>query len=427
MSTKKILLLAIACLYPLVELAQGYIFGGDISKSITNSFAVLSILALAPYTILPLTKKLTPIDITIAILIALSFSMVLVKGLDQGAISYDLNALIRSLALAVIIFTFCKNINNDAKIYLIQRISRYTWGLITLCVFISYTTGIGLHTYIDFESGNKFYFPSINELTFVYISSWIMLSITSKSTWAGYATLAATIATFLILGNKSFIPLIIFYIAAKNFLSLSSGTKLFVLPAITIIALILHATGILNFLGSKAVDAVVYILSNQSQGAEKFLAKLSYLDITSALISERDMLLEIAFKVYTEKATIFTNLFGMNLTGYGTAYGQIRNGTFSFSENDAVDLFMSYGLAGVTLLIALCIKVNKAQPIELPNKKLNIKGIYITLFVFNGILTGHIFLFTFTCLTVSIYSGLLSSNQPTKKTKTENNVQTCSR
>lgn len=245
---------------------------------------------------------------------------------------------------------------------------------------------------------------------------------TSKSIWTEYATLAVTITTFLILGNKSFIPLIIFYIAATNFSLLSSRTKLLTLPAITITILILYTTGLMDLLTSKAVDAVVYVLSTQSQGAEKFLAKLSYLDITSALVSERDMLLEIAFRVYTEQATIFTNFFGMNLTGYGTAYGQIRNGTFSFSENDAVDLFMSYGLIGIALLITLYISVYKAQPLKLPNKKRNMKGIYITLFLFNGILTGHIFLFTFTCLTVSIYSGLLSERRAVSNAETESNA-----
>jgi len=84
-------------------------------------------------------------------------------------------------------------------------------------------------------------------------------------------------------------------------------------------------------------------------------------------------------------------------------------GTFSFSEIDVVDLFMSYGINGIAIFTTIMLKIyNKKSPYD--NKVFFwYKTLLVLLFILTGTLTGHIFFFGFTSFIFALYSGLLSS------------------
>ncbi|MNY40923.1 hypothetical protein D3C86_1757010 [compost metagenome] len=103
-------------------------------------------------------------------------------------------------------------------------------------------------------------------------------------------------------------------------------------------------------------------------------------------------------------------MFGLNLSSYGLAYGLIRTGKFSFSENDVVDVFMSYGALGISIILLLIYRITSNKSSEVIVNSAAAKKTFCIVFLINGFLTGHIFLFGITCFVFSLYSGILSEN-----------------
>lgn len=153
---------------------------------------------------------------------------------------------------------------------------------------------------------------------------------------------------------------------------------------------------------------LVYVLGEFSSGSSKLAVKLSYLNPVSALISERDVLFLLARDVYVSSYGWYEAIFGSGFTSYGYAYGALRGGgDFSFSEIDIVDVFMSYGVVGVSLLFLLMFTVYRRGR-ELDDGLYMLRRILVVLFVVTGSLTGHIYLMGFPVFFFSCYAGLCS-------------------
>src|SRR5690606_39328115 len=89
----------------------------------------------------------------------------------------------------------------------LQRVSLLIWGIITVSIGASYFFDLGLSTYDEFSAGSKFYFPSVNELNFVYFVSMFMVVYFTKSLSLRLACFILSFLVYLAVGNKSFLAL----------------------------------------------------------------------------------------------------------------------------------------------------------------------------------------------------------------------------
>ena len=405
-----LIIISITLFYPLIELFQGFVFKGDVSKAFTNVFSAI-VIGVCGICIAPSYKKFTPLELVVLALVVLSLTTTAIKGYVFGGVAYDFFALLRSIIAGVFVYSTAKSLSTSEKKHTIRFASIYLWFVVTISVIFSYYTGVGLHTYGDFSSGSKFYFPSINELTFIYIASWMFLYFSfQRNPVVQYVSLAITVFTFTLLGNKSFIIIISVFFVLWTFFKSSKTKQLIYLASALLLLLISVYSGLLSMIFNSIISLVIYFLSNYSSGAEKFLTKLSYLDVSSALISERDMLFYIALDLFKAEYSIFDTVFGLNLSSYGLAYGLIRTGKFSFSENDVVDVFMSYGALGISIILLLIYRITSNKSSEVIVNSAAAKKTFCIVFLINGFLTGHIFLFGITCFVFSLYSGILSEN-----------------
>jgi hypothetical protein len=107
------------------------------------------------------------------------------------------------------------------------------------------------------------------------------------------------------------------------------------------------------------------------------------------------MLFLIARDVYISNYGWYETIFGAGFTSYGYAYGALRRGYgFSFSEMDLVDVFMSYGVAGVVILAFIMLSIYR-RGFEIDNKLYILRKALVVLFVVTGAMTGHIYLMSF--------------------------------
>jgi hypothetical protein len=199
------------------------------------------------------------------------------------------------------------------------------------------------------------------------------------------------------------------------YLGSKKATRLFFVCLLFFMFLLFSTLELQQVIVSSVTDFIIMLLSKYSFGAEKLAVKLSYLNVFSALISERDTLVIIAWDIVCQVYSFVDVVVGVNLSEYGVLYGARRGTEFSFSENDVVDLFMSYGLVGLLLFSLMMLKIFGERPSPAIDKSYELKKTVVLMFVANGLLTGHIFLFGFTCFTFALYSGLLSGNDIGRK------------
>lgn len=405
------LLILLASAFPVIECIQGYIFNGDTSKSLTNIYSAITITLLLLF-IKPANSKngtiLTYIFGLALILITAT------KGLFSGNISYDFFAILRSLLLGTATYLFSSRLNDSQKIETLTLIAKLTWYLITLTILFSELSGTGLYTYDEFKVGHKFYFPSVNELNFVYISSIAVLLTIEASFKLKIIKLLISLICFSIIGNKSFIPLLFLIYASNVYLNAKITKKMLYLCAPITILIILFAAGIQTSVITSATESIVFLLSKFSSGAEKFATKLSYLNVFSALLSERDTLAELALDLVHRHYDSLDIMIGINLSEYGALYGPLRGKEFSFSENDILDLFMSYGCLGLIFFFTLAKKIYSTSALPEIHSAKTLKRTLVILFVICGALTGHVYLFGYTCFIFSLYCGLLSTSSSRK-------------
>ncbi|MCY1273728.1 O-antigen ligase like membrane protein [compost metagenome] len=403
-----------SCLILLIEVAQGFYFKGDISKAGTNlaSFFIISCLG---YIILTDKNYRTQIFHNKKSIIFLAFALLMIFWVSysaaKGEYKYDLFLFMRSICLGWLIFNFSAALKQEEKHKTLLRISLILWFAVSTSIILGSISGFGLYTYEEHKSGYKFFFPSVNELNFVYFSSFLILFYHPKPPIFKAFLLIFTAVTFFTIGNKSFIALAIIASLSILYLNLSTSSK-YLYISIAILALLFSwQFNVFSIILEKLTDTTIYILTNLSSGSNKLIAKLSYLDPFSALTSERDKLFAIAWNVYSNNYGVGETLAGMGYSNYGIMYSNARaSGDFSFSEIDIVDLFMSYGLIGIFSFFFLIRRIWKSPPSD--RKLTSLKKTLIIVFTLSGILTGHIYFMGFPVFIFCCYVGLLTT--PTK-------------
>ncbi len=389
-------------IYPFVELLQGYIYKSDISKAITNAYVLFLIFCFLSY----MAIKGIKLNNKVFLFNIIALLVVLINGLRYQEVTYDITAIFRSFLLAQMLFFFFRRLDDELKVTLLIRVSSFVFYTISAMIIFSYLTGFGLYTYDDFQIGAKSFFQSINELTFVYISSWICLNSCLSSKNCKIINTCILLGVFLLMGNKSFIPLIVFYYFLLCFFNVRSLFKIVIISCFLFFLLVFcFLDGYQSWLYNILVS-IIELLSGFSMGASKILSKLEHLDVVSVLLSERNMLWQMAIDLYKNEYSFLDTLIGTGLSHYGMAYGVIRGLDFSFSEGDIIDLFMSYGLLGVFIFCFFMYYVFSSCSIS--HKLSFVKKSLVMLFIINGAITGHVYFFSFSCLYFSVYTALMT-------------------
>lgn len=403
------ILFCMAILAYAIEPIQGYLAGGDVTKAGTNllSFALTVSFMLIAFSNENYRQNLINTrNFHETLIIALTTLALLSHALLNGSIKHDIFALLRSLLLGYLLYNFCRSIPVSQRRQTLKKIALLVWYGVSITIVAGNMTAWGFYTYPEHFSGYRFFYPSLNELNFVFFASFLVLVATTQGNLAKAAYFFFTLFTFLIIGNKSFIAL--FFVSTTSYFILSCGliARLSIALSMITLLVILVSTDIATTLTEDALALVIYLLTEYSSGASKLIVKLSYLDPFSALVSERDRLFIIAAELYCEHYGLLETFFGIGFSNYGTLYGFARNGSpFSYSEIDPVDIFMSYGITGLLLTSALAIFIYSRKN-EISDRLYMLRRILVISFFTAGALTGHIYLMGFPVFFFACYTGL---------------------
>lgn len=385
----------------LFEITQGIVDGNDTSKIVSNIFCVF----FAIYFFFLYIKNLVflaKIDECIAFFIVIG-----VMGAWGGAIwngygiNKDITALFRSLFIGWLAFSFSSSFTIDRSHLLKVIVS--LWGMVSFCIALSWVFNFGLYTYVEYKLGHKFYFQSVNELTFVYVILWVWIYLLSTSFAKRLVCTLASIFVFMIIGNKAFIPLLAISFLFMLCNKIPRKERIIIFLIVVFCAVVLVVTQWGRVLFSYMFDSIIYILVNYSQGGKKLAEKLSLVGPFSALMSQRDMLWGYSVDLLLKNYNMWEVVFGRSFTGYGLTYGIYRDLKFSFAENDILDIFMSYGVVGVFILFFM---LKGLWDFYVCSWAKNVNKITILLFVFAGFMTGHVMLF---CFPVFVFSFLIGA------------------
>lgn len=406
------IVICMACLAYAVEPIQGYLAGGDVTKAGTNLLVfafTVSLLAISLFSQEYRQNLINRRNFHVVLFFIVSLTLLFSSGLINGSVKHDIFALLRSVVLGYFLYNFCRLIPANQRESTLKKIALLIWWAISITILAGSMTGKGFYTYPEHSSGYKFFYPSLNELNFVFFSSFLVLLATCQSNTAKTTYTFLTLLTFLVIGNKSFIAL--FFISLTAYFILSRGTTARLAITITSFSILvtLASTDIAVTLSQKTLSFIIHILTEYSSGSSKLLVKLSYLDPFSALISERDHLFLIAANLYHAHYNLLETFFGIGYSNYGSIYGLARNGSaFSYSEIDPVNIFMSYGILGlfITFSIAICIYSRRN---EISYRLYMLRRILVISFFTTGAFTGHLYLMGFPVFFFACYTGLCAS------------------
>lgn len=415
--TSRIALFAMAGISLCVEIMQGFATGGDVTKAGTNlvsGFFVCMLLIAACVSPSYQKNLFGRQNFLLVISVILLLAWYLSIGFAVGAVRYDVFALLRSVVLGYFVYKFCASVDFESRELLLVRTALFVWLFISLTIMIGAVAGVGLYTYPEYATGYRFYYPSLNELTFVYFSSYLVLAIGASRVASLLFFSVMTLAVFLIIGNKSFV--VLFLVSACSYFLICARlpARIFVIGGAGLILLWVVGGNYSVAIFDTLIDYGISFLVQFSNGSSKLLEKLSYLNPMSALISERDMLFMLALELYEIHYGVFETLFGIGYSSYGLLYGAIRgeNG-FSYAEIDPVDIFMSYGVVGLFVVGLILYKVY-SRGYEPSHRLYLLRRILVILFVINGALTGHIYLMGFPVFFFAYYAGLCRFNEQQK-------------
>ena len=385
------------------EIFQGIVDGNDKSKVISNMFCVFFIFYFY-FFYRSKVIKFFKCNLMTAIFLFVGIAGAWLGALYNGyGIAKDITAIFRSLFIGWLAFSFSSSLIIE-KPKLIKIIS-FLWGSVSILILISWGGGIGIPTYVEYNVGHKFYFQSVNELTFVYVAFWLCLFCFINDAYKKIGVTLATIFIFMLIGNKAFIPFLslslIFIFWQK-----SHNKKAIFLAAAAVVA-VLMITGWGRIIFYWMSDIVTYILVNYSQGGDKLSDKLKIISPFSALVSQRDILWGYSIDLLLNKYSYWEIIFGRSFTGYGETYGVYRSSSFSFAENDILDIFMSYGVFGIVILFNILTYLWKMQVYSWAEEK---NKVLVFIFVVAGFMTGHVMLFCFPVFVFSFLMGVIHSD-----------------
>lgn len=385
----------------LVVALEGWWFEGDNGKLFTNLFSI----AIVFFLIFKTTFSF--FSLIVAFLCSIVVAVSVVTNLQIGSFGFyrDFLLFFKLLVFSYVVYRFFYDSPFRGNVAFLRKISFLCWLLITVSIVFSYFTGYGLQTYEEFGVGSKFYFPSVNELNFVYFVSVLMACFFFKSLAFRILFLAVGFLIYLAIGNKSFLAL--YFIAGCSLFFLYSSIFLRVLICFSVfffLMVLVVFPSVFELLFGFVFSILSFVFGGLSGGGEKFLIKASYLSPFSALVSERDVLYLIGHDIFFSGLDSIRLLFGLSYGAYGSLYAEKRGGEFSFSEIDPVDLFFSYGLLGFFVFSFVLFRLfyKGADTYSKPRSTL------ILLFFFAGLMTGHIYGYVFPLFFFSMYLGLLN-------------------
>lgn len=380
---------------------EGWWFGGDNGKMFSNLFA-LACFFLFVSKISFSRHSMVIFGLSLLLLFSTAINY---YGNPDAALEKDLYFYFKTILFAGAVYCFFRrsSVNCDEKF--LKQVSFAGWLFVTLSIFIAKITGCGFYTYEEYGVGSKFYFPSVNELNFVYFVFNLMIWYFYRSPLLKLFVLLAGFWVYLAIGNKSFIALYAISVMVFCFLAVPVWLRLlsFIL-VLMFVGLALVVPSLIFSMFELCFKVLAFVFGNLSGGAEKFLIKASYLSPFSALVSERDVLFYIGRDIFFSSFDWFRLLFGMSYGLYGSRYAIYRGGDFSFSEIDPIDLFFSYGLLGLGLLFAVIISLLSTNAGRWSRPRTTL----IWLFFLAGLMTGHIYAYVFPLYFFSMYLGLLT-------------------
>ena len=143
---------------------EGWWFGGDNGKVFTNSFAlVVCILWVRHFVFTRFSIFVFLLSFFLLCSVVINFYFSPYAVLQKDMLFY-----LRSLVFGSIVYTYFYRSAVNGDLVFLRRVSLICWFLVTGMIFLSSLLGLGFYTYEEFSVGRKFYFPSVNELNFVY-------------------------------------------------------------------------------------------------------------------------------------------------------------------------------------------------------------------------------------------------------------------
>jgi len=388
-------------LWPIYEVIQGFVTGGETSKIITNIASIFIILAIAYLFLLrgfP-SRLLVHCSIMFAALVALIFYRLTVNGYGLRNVVFDLSPLVRGLGLFVAVFMFMElGLRKHGETFA-RRFHVLNWTFIAATILFSAVTGVGLATYEKFEAGSKFFFPANNELTFVFALSTLVLVIMAKTIMVRVAVLVSSVIVLLLIGTKSGFGVLALGIVLIAYFELSGRVGIlgrYCLLAMVCFAMLFALTNV-----KWLTDAFVDGLLAGSAGAEKLAEKIEYLGVYSALLSERDVLAHKAISAFMEGGTL-DKLLGLGFSNYVaqfTYYESIR-----FSEIDGLDILGGWGILGILAYIGWGLAIIRYGNIKVHRgvSQYNFAGVVAFLAIVAGNAAGHVFFFSYPMLVLAL-------------------------
>lgn len=395
---------ALLLLWPWIESIQGYIYADEGTKIITN-FAAVAIILIALIEMLlrgiPRKKLLLLLVLVASLFLWLALRIVFQ---DAGAIeiAFELSPIVRGAFLFAVLLIYFDSIKPMLREKIVYWYAMYTWGIIGVMIALSAITGIGLKTYSAFESGYKFYFTANNELTFVYSLSFLTVFFLSGRLMKCVSMVIA-VAIMLLIGTKGgfvVIALTFYIILFRMLCSIENAW----IKAISILFALFPLLLLVTF-SDEAADFFVKNVLVYGEGASKLAAKISYLGIWGALLSERDVLAQTGINAVFAGGDISV-FIGRGFFEYANSFYTWN--ALRFAEIDIVDIFGGWGGGGVLLYLWFIVWVFRLgwNTNKLKTSLANVIVAGWTCLAILGNLAGHVILFSYPMLFLSVVLSL---------------------
>jgi hypothetical protein len=222
-----------------------------------------------------------------------------------------------------------------------------------------------------------------------------------------------TVATFLTIGTKVFIPLLASFLlltcisyARQNKYKLTFFITLLT-PILSLILLVTYFEQIATFIAEALIGS--------SGGAGTLENKIIVRGVTSAILGERDILIGLALEYIDRTYSMIDILFGKTISVYSAEFAVYRGlrGP-GWIENDIMDLLCAYGVLGLCSYLAILYKLSNLSLLFNFSKKFNkldeLKLMQCATLFLGGALSGHVLFFTFPMFITALVLGLGDSD-----------------
>lgn len=390
-------------IYVLIEIIDGYLYVTYNFSYFANLYRVLFIIFV--FGLVLIFGKFSQIFFVLLamVLAALALLRLLVDP-SILAVVFDLSIYIRSqLYTIAIILLFCElyrlpEKNRNSALIVFKQYFVITWLVIFGALYINIFTGFGQSAY-KIGEGYKSCFRSANEMTFVFVSAWWVMSATARSVILKVSVTVATVVTLFLIGTKSGLLIVAVMLYITLLYRLTRRIKQGIHVSIIIsTVMVLFATQYFDHI----LDLTKNVLLEYSSSSDRLNNKLMVAGVASALVSQRDLLVGKALEIIGTHSP-WEIVIGPGYYSYATNYnwGVYNTEGMRIAENDLIDLFGGGGLIAIItyylpiILSALLLLTRRKRVkaysvnicgIDYGNILLGLLGIY----VLGSMFTGHV-------------------------------------